>query len=427
MVFIGRFGRFIWQMILRVLTGRALPGWFAVLVGAADWISRIQLLGSAGSVWKSIWGFLTTPSGNALLLISGFMWIFISSFLIPPRRTPVSLAPPSAPQALYEFWARRSDGPRIPDVFKDVQEAWVAWINSRSIRSSMDLRDTHITRMILLHPDADDIDAIARSEGRPREELAAEIRGVTSAAGKIGMAVKWFRGPIVPLIIGNPNTADAWVKGDLVSLYVQPDDRPSIRVRDPNVVRVVREMHQHMWHDAEMPSSAGALPREEQRVQLEHLVEIAGHDDANMQKLIHFLRGFAQTIPHLNAPDPYVDLEFGFINASAFDLTYRRVIGSVSYQGEPFRNALTLPEQVVSATAFIPIVIRHGEQSVFTLRQWVSHATAQQILAEIQRSGIVVLDTRPIAVCFAYTNHLGGEKEACVGIPDMPYEITQAA
>lgn len=48
--------------------------------------------------------------------------------------------------------------------------------------------------MILLHPDADDVDAIAKSEGRPRDELAAEIRGITSAAEEIGIAVKWFKG-----------------------------------------------------------------------------------------------------------------------------------------------------------------------------------------------------------------------------------------
>lgn len=154
-------------------------------------------------------------------------------------------------------------------------------------------------------------------------------------------------------------------------------------------------------------------------------MEIAEQDDQNMDKRIYFLREFAQTRPHLTIPEPYVDLEFAFINASVFDLTYRRVIGLVSYQGEPFQRTLMHLGQAVSATAFVQILIRRGEQSGFTLRQWASYTVAQRIIAEIQRTNIVVPNTQSIAVCFTYTNHLGEQKEVCVGIPGLPFEIKQ--
>ncbi len=154
---------------------------------------------------------------------------------------------------------------------------------------------------------------------------------------------------------------------------------------------------------------------------------IAESDDSNMTRRIHYLTEYSRAHAHLTEHSPYIDLEFAFDNASVFDVTFSRTVGRIAYAGTPLESALTLPGQVASPSAFPPpIVIRHGERSGFTLRQWVPARAADQMSNEVLNTGNAVLDIRPIALCFTYTNHMGQPKEVCVGIPGS-YSITRSA
>ncbi|HEV2013806.1 MAG TPA: hypothetical protein VGR77_07995 [Candidatus Dormibacteraeota bacterium] len=132
-------------------------------------------------------------------------------------------------------------------------------------------------------------------------------------------------------------------------------------------------------------------------------------DDSNMPNLIHHLPQSAQTAVHLTAVDPYVDLDFGFVNASVFDLTFSRAEGRIRYQGRPLQQALEpLTGQL--------IVIRHGEGRGFTLRQWISHGAAAQMLAEISGNGVGELAPGYVGLYFTYSNHKGTPREVRIGL-----------
>ncbi len=367
------------------------------------------------------WIFVAGILGAAALQAWGYRAMLQATRL---RQHPVPQAPAAAPVIApatlpapapgYEFWPRRVTGPSLEILFSEAQDIWAAWVNGRAVRSQAGLRNSHITRLILVDPESEYVDVVARSEGdRPREELEAEIRHITNEAYRLGILVKWFRGPITSFMLGNPTGGSSWVKADLAALYIVPDDRPTCRIRDPQTVQTYRGMYERMWEAAE---------------EAPHTVFNAAPAAValTLADRVHFQPHMARTVPHLVDLSPYVDLYFGFVNAAGYDLTFRGVDGLVSYPpGNPLPNPLVSIGSVVSASAYQLLVIRNGEQNGFTLRQWVSRNIADQILTEmVNTRAAVVLDTHAIAIRFSYRDKSGKQQELPVGIPGAPFSIS---
>ncbi len=150
-----------------------------------------------------------------------------------------------------------------------------------------------------------------------------------------------------------------------------------------------------------------------------------------MADLIHFQPQLAHVEPHFEGHTPFMNLTFAFVNGSPFDIRFDRAEGFVHYRGEPFRTGLMDPTRVSSATAFTEIVIPHGRQNWFRLRQWLDLLPARMLAEEVGRSGTAVLETQALAICFTYVDSYttGGtneRREVRVGIPGTPFRIAGA-
>ena len=60
----------------RLTQREAIPGWLLVFWKLMGELSTISFLhGTLTSVWSSVWAFLTSPSGNLVVILAGFVWL----------------------------------------------------------------------------------------------------------------------------------------------------------------------------------------------------------------------------------------------------------------------------------------------------------------------------------------------------------------
>src|SRR5437763_10285323 len=79
---------------------------------------------------------------------------------------------------------------------------------------------------------------------------------------------------------------------------------------------------------------------------------IAIKDDQQIQQRIHVQNTTAANQSYLDAPNPYIDLEIGFINASVFELLPVRIEGRLQY----LNHDLEVPPEL-----FKKLAIGHGQ------------------------------------------------------------------
>jgi hypothetical protein len=140
------------------------------------------------------------------------------------------------------------------------------------------------------------------------------------------------------------------------------------------------------------------------------LEELADQDDQQMPNSIHAQSLSATNEPHLDAPNPYVDLRLLFINASVFTLTPIRADGRFKYRGYDLRD---LPELFKKAP------IGHARYGEIVIRQWLTPEVAKQISTDKP----VSLETGHVAVWFSYSNRHGDSKEARSGLGNSVLNI----
>ena len=142
-----------------------------------------------------------------------------------------------------------------------------------------------------------------------------------------------------------------------------------------------------------------------------HKMAIADDDQINQR--FYFCNRDTAYRGQLEAIDPYIDVELWFINASVFLLTLDRIDGRMQYLGNDLQSKPEiLPPSTVPPT---PMVVKHGEMTKFTVRQWLTHETRQRMLAgegdaKPYRS-FFAITTGQVAMTFKYTNSVGQIKE----------------
>ncbi|MDQ2963202.1 MAG: hypothetical protein M3R31_08615 [Pseudomonadota bacterium] len=129
------------------------------------------------------------------------------------------------------------------------------------------------------------------------------------------------------------------------------------------------------------------------------LEQLADKDDKEMSNRIRPIHESAYNEPHLDAPNPYIDLRLAFINASVFTLAPVRADGRFRLRGYDLQ---------AMAELFQKQPIGHAEYGSIVIRQWLTPDAAK----EISTNRPVSLETGNVAVWFGYTNAKGENKEA---------------
>jgi hypothetical protein len=113
----------------------------------------------------------------------------------------------------------------------------------------------------------------------------------------------------------------------------------------------------------------------------------------------------------LFAAEPFIDMDFGVINRSIFDLALGQIDGRVRYEGQPLSREL----QISSGHPSIPA----GHYSRIILRQWLTRDFVERIL----NISLARLHTGNIGITFNYINHKGHQKKIRLAVPDELFGI----
>ncbi len=162
-------------MLRRLYPSGSVPGWALVILGAWNLLANLNTAIEAPKVISELWEFITTPSGNAIILVVGLVWIFVTT------TKPKWLA-----TALGQFKRQDPLAPIVEKLYK--------------IENSLKTSDDHIARLAAFTGGIDD-QVKGLDENLKAVESATFLRDKASALGNILVHYKrttWHLGEIAP-------------------------------------------------------------------------------------------------------------------------------------------------------------------------------------------------------------------------------------
>jgi hypothetical protein len=131
------------------------------------------------------------------------------------------------------------------------------------------------------------------------------------------------------------------------------------------------------------------------------LSRLVDNDAAQIPNLLVIVSQFPRM--HLDALEPYVDMEISVVNASLFEITSDgKSEGYVRYHDQPL-----LDKPTVLLNGF---PLAHGKLGKFIIRQPVSPKVAQEISEEILKKKKPMADVGRLSIFFSYKDRLGRDQ-----------------
>ena len=120
-----------------------------------------------------------------------------------------------------------------------------------------DLRQ--ISRLILLDPGpkAGYLRAFAHAYESSFDELAGDIREATRRAREVGIEVRWFDGPIVSMVIADPNEDTTWLRFEIAIPFMPAKLRVGARLSRRSHRRAYDtafDSYQRTWEKSRVPT-----------------------------------------------------------------------------------------------------------------------------------------------------------------------------
>ena len=144
---------------------------------------------------------------------------------------------------------------------------------------------------------------------------------------------------------------------------------------------------------------AGKTPAAPEPVPQRFIDLIDGDDQAIAERIrFHAISKPIQVRRHLDAPDPYIDINVHLWNNSVFELEYQSAHGRIHFQNYPLQNE---PESLNPG-----VILTRDRAEVIRLRQYVTPSVAQQ-LQEWKECDFTINN---VHLTFAYKNRLDVEK-----------------
>jgi len=196
---------------------------------------------------------------GATLIATGIA-LFILSFSVEGIETKILRELGQGELSLKDFYENRSQLPAWnSEKWNQTSEFWFAWLSGsfKGAESYRDIKNPEKIRLILTHPDSNALDIIAKVADRSKDTLQHDITELTRVAQDSKSKVKWFDGLIFnSVIIGNPNSVDAWAQVNVFVPYVGPSRRPTIEVskqKGGEVFQTIFDAYNKIWDKSEEP------------------------------------------------------------------------------------------------------------------------------------------------------------------------------
>jgi len=155
------------------------------------------------------------------------------------------------------FYESRKVLDPLRDQLKDSSELWIAWHTGR-VASTMTLFSRAQTvRIILTHPESNQIKELVKLTDEDAEGLTKDIRYTTKTLLQQKADVRWFDGPLCnSLIISDPHADRAWLRVELLIPKVKPDRRPSVLIeksKAPELFQTFCDSYEELWSTSKQP------------------------------------------------------------------------------------------------------------------------------------------------------------------------------
>ena len=133
------------------------------------------------------------------------------------------------------------------------------------------------------------------------------------------------------------------------------------------------------------------------------LEQLADADESQMWQRIISDEYLPQANAHLDAPEPYVEFTFWFINATVYTLTNPRLEGWIRYNGHDLQSGPTILDEDKT--------IKHAQRGALQIKQPITRDLANDLL-HLHRSGYnPKFQVTNLVIWFTYDNRHGSPKE----------------
>jgi hypothetical protein len=143
------------------------------------------------------------------------------------------------------------------------------------------------------------------------------------------------------------------------------------------------------------------------------LETVATEDSRDMTHRVHWDSGSENTVPHLNASEPYVDLTITLLNSSIYTLTLTEVEGKMTFHGRPLHSTV----EILNTTR----ELKHAQYYQLQLRQWLQPNTAQIILTSDRAEFIPGY----VALWFTYQDQGGTLHSVRIAFGNAPFVVKE--
>ena len=125
---------------------------------------------------------------------------------------------------------------------------WAAWYTGINAVGQEVFASKRFHRLLLPNPDGPFLESLATMVGTRIDRLKSDIYATTTIAQNAGAEVHWSDRAIVNMMLGDPDTKDAWVRVD--TLVPSAQERPSFLVKNassPEFLMTLRRIYEDQW------------------------------------------------------------------------------------------------------------------------------------------------------------------------------------
>ena len=142
---------------------------------------------------------------------------------------------------------------------KEIQKSKRIWLSAFTAAHVTDnelFKSKKIERLVLLDPNGRHIETFAPHFERKPGALKAQIETATEQARASATEVRWFNGPITPMVIGEPGSGKGWARPEIP--VTRSGERPGFKVwqrSHPDLYATLVDSFESMWENAREPST----------------------------------------------------------------------------------------------------------------------------------------------------------------------------
>lgn len=192
-----------------------------------------------------------------ILALAAFSWVALFSTYKATKGDTTSI---SQSNQTVEFYENRTEmaqeGKGIGDEIQNTSRVWVAMIAGAVIPTMPDDLIKRIDRLILIDPQSDSMQILSRIQLERGPRFPAYIKETLEKCRKLNVNVRLSKDPVLNVVIGDPDTPQAWARIQLLIPHVLGQDSPSIKItkeNHPRLFETIKNSFLKTWEKSRNP------------------------------------------------------------------------------------------------------------------------------------------------------------------------------